>query len=329
MHRAPPLTRSYLMALLRVDCLSGSAPRRFIRIPVMIVALAALCLGACRRDVPDQCRIDYELVAGEPSDRYDILHVAQGGDVVVRQVFEDGAAAPVRAIYYYFEGPGNPVIEALDEGARGDIEARLDAQPMLGGLILPYAVDTNVQEEGIDTFQFSMELPSSMIGPYNPARIFFQLPCDLSTVEMEELGDRRLRLSFVTDLLGEEEVVAKMVVATGAQNQPLEWTVDTNGDGEPNDVATIRYNELGLVREVIWARTGLSFGNMYVRSRFIYDSDGNLYRYETDATGSGTFDHAITYSSGCYRGAFAAARDAQRTAHVLRAGPERLVEVGP
>jgi len=300
------------------------ASRRYLRAPLWIGVAAVVALVGCRKDRPDQCRIDYDLINGEPSERYDILHIVQDGDVVVRQIFDDASGVPSRAIYYYFDGAGSPVVEALDEGANGDIEARLDAQPTIGGFITPYAVDTDVQSEGVDTYQFSVELPSSLIGPYNPARVFFQLPCDLSTAEVEPLGDRRVRVTFSAEFRGEEEEVAKMVIATGAQNQPLEWSVDTNGDGEPNDIATIRYNELGLVREVLWARTGLSFGNMYVRSRFIYDTDGNLYTYETDATGSGRFDHRIVYSSGCYRGAFAQARD---RALASRAGAQQTAAI--
>ena len=147
--------------------------------PAALLVLIALGTGtsACRKDEPDVCRIDYELIAGEPSERFDVFEVDRGRNVVTRLSYPDGRSGS-EAIYYFFDDAGNMRLESLDRRANGDIEARLDAQEVIGGVLVPYTVDMNVQDGAIDLAQYSLIVPTTRIGPWNPARIFYQLPCD-------------------------------------------------------------------------------------------------------------------------------------------------------
>jgi hypothetical protein len=57
-------------------------------------------------------------------------------------------------------------VEAWDLGADGALEARSDAQPRIAGDITPFVVDLDTLSDGVDLLQFSVDLPSSRIGPW-------------------------------------------------------------------------------------------------------------------------------------------------------------------
>jgi hypothetical protein len=262
--------------------------------------LVATTLVACDSNSggDDVCTIRYELVAGEPSERYDEVFVGPDGRWVSRAIHSTGQPQPDEAIYLWFDGSGQTLVEAWDRGADGALEARSDARPPIAGYITPFAVDLDSLSEGVDLLQFSVDLPSSRIGPWSPTRIFWQAPCDQGEATVVSQGEGRDRVELNADADPQAEAVLNIErTATGALQA---WTVDRNNDGEPDDTATLVYNERGQIREVYWTRPGFFLGDTYVQSRFIYDTDGRLFRWDSDGDGDGIIDTRLTYSAVCF-----------------------------
>lgn len=274
-----------------------------MRTTAAIAALVSL-LAACHSGGgagDDVCAIRYELVAGQPSQRVDRIWVADDGRSVARSVDTGGDGVPDEAIYLWFDGSGDPLVEALDIGADGAIEARSDAQPRIADVITPFVVDLDTLSDGVDLLQLSIDLPSSTIGPWNPTRITYQLPCDQGAAAVVSTGEGRDRIGLDADGDGDPETVLN--IERGEDGALRGWTVDTDGDGEPNDTATLVYNDRSQIREVYWTRPGFFLGDTYVQSRFIYDTSGHLYRWDSDSDGDGLLDTRIVYGAACFAGA--------------------------
>lgn len=266
------------------------------------VALMAAALVACGDD-PKVCRADYLLVAGQPSTRFDVF--TRDGDAVVRALHPDGARRSSSAIYYYFDADGRLSLEALDDRFNGDIEARMDGQPRLFEVLTPYIVDMDLQDDSTDALQLSLEVPTSLVlGAYNPGRLLYQLPCDQEATSTEDApgGGRRVLFTPVGPFT-EGAPGATMDVIFDPQGRPARWAVDDNSDGVVDDVASIYYNEFGLVTEVSWLRSGRFLGKSYATSRWTYDTQGRLYEFESDADGDGQVDNRVRYSAPCFRSA--------------------------
>jgi major membrane immunogen (membrane-anchored lipoprotein) len=262
--------------------------------------VAAALIGGCgdgRRTAPSECRITYEMLDGAPSERVDFVSVSDDNRVVTRSVHETGGDA-TSAIYYYFDADGNLTTEALDADLDGELDARLDAGPVLAGLLTPYSVDAVIEDGALDGIQFSMPISSSSIGPWNPARVFYQVACDQGDFTAQPIGEENLDVLLDADDDGEPD--GKMALQFGADGRLQTWTVDGNDDGQVDHVATLDYDEAGRVREVIWNRPEKFLGEVYVLARYTYDVFGKLYAYELDQDADGEFDHRITYSSGCF-----------------------------
>lgn len=270
------------------------------------VALAILGLScslgqlSCKdgpQDPSSPCRIDYEIIDGEASARFDLVWVSPDQSVVTRTVHESGDA-PTRAIYYYFDEAGELLVEAMDTDLDGTLDARLDAGELLGGLITPYSVDALIEDGNLDGVQLSMSLPSSMIGPWSPARVYYQVACDQGDFTTENIDLEQLNIGLDADDDG--AVDGGMALQFGKDGLLQTWTIDGDGDGQTDHVATIDYDEEGRVAEVFWTQPEEFFGDVYILARYQYDAFGQLYAYEVDATGNGEFDHRITYSAGCF-----------------------------
>lgn len=294
----------------------------WLLLPVCVSAGVTSLVG-CKDRQPDVCRIDYELVGGAPSERFDVLEVDRRRNLVTRASYPDGGAL-TEAIYYHFDEGGHLRIESLDRRANGDIEARLDGQDPVLDVLVPYAVDINLQDGAIDSAQYSLLVPTSMIGPWNPARIFYQLPCDQSVVSATGTGTEERTVILEATLpegsgQGASEGSAEegsagagsgfppgtrtvMTLQFDAENRPLRWDIDLDGDGRANDTAVLVYNELGFISELYWLRPGQFFGQIYARGRWIYDTEGKLYSFELDADGDRTFESRAIYSAACFEG---------------------------
>lgn len=272
------------------------------RIACVAFASALPALACSGGDVEfvdgNACRIDYPLLNGEPGVRYDLLYPAEDGRSLARTVYAEGGSEPTSAIFYYFDDAGALVIEALDSDLDGVIDARLDAGERLVDLITPYTVDAKIEDGNIDGVQFSVEAPSSRIGPWNPARIYFQTPCDQGDFVAEPEGPLAVDILLDQDDDGESD--GGMAMQFSEDGRITLWTVDSSGDGTPDHVADVRYNQRGQVDEVRWTQTGQFFGTTYIVATYTYDAYGDLYAYELDAEADGVVDHRITYSSGCY-----------------------------
>jgi hypothetical protein len=314
---------------------------------ILAVAALALACSACKKKEPAICRLDYELINGAESERYDVFEVDQRRNLVTRVSYLNGSTRD-QAIYYYFDDAGNVRLEALDATPFSDIEARLDAQPVLGDVLVPFAVDMNLQDGSIDTAQYSLIVPTSTIGPWNPARIFYQLPCDQDPVSDsidEATGERTFVFTVDPTTLpaggsstpdegsadegsadeGSSEGSAQggstdpsgpgepgiafppgtrtvMTVSYDDEGRPVLWAIDIDGDGVPNDTATLTYNELGLISELYWTRPGRFFGQVYSRGRWTYDTDGKLYSFELDANGDLAYESRAIYHETCFEG---------------------------
>jgi hypothetical protein len=259
-----------------------------------------LALGAtgCSKSGDNVCRIDYERVAGEPSSRVDEVYALEGGRILVREIRPQGRGSDKQAIYYYFDADGRLEIEALDTDANGDIEARMDVRPSIGRSITPYAVDLEVQDGQVDSLQISMRLPTSLVGSWNPGRVYYQIPCDQGRAEVGTPDTNTEVIDFYLD--DTDEVRTQMRIQYADDGRPLGWTIDTNMDGEANDYATFTYNDRNQIREVYWTRPGKFMGDTYTLARYTYDTDGRLYAWEADMDGDGTWENRITYSSACF-----------------------------
>ena len=91
-----------------------------------------------------------------------------------------------------------------------------------------------------------------------------------------------------------------MALQFGADGLLQTWTIDGDGDGRTDHIATIDYDDEGRVSEVFWTRPNQFLGDVYILARYTYDAYGTLYAYELDADGDGEIDHRITYSAGCF-----------------------------
>jgi hypothetical protein len=264
-------------------------------------SLAVISLVACnsKSSGDDVCTIRYELVGGEPSSRRDEIFVGPDGQWVSRAVYSEGQSAPDEAIYLWFDGSGQTMVEAWDRGADGALEARSDAQPQIAGFITPFAVDLDSLSDGVDLLQFSVDLPSSRIGPWNPTRIYWQAPCDQGQATVVSQGAGRDRVELNAD--DDPEAEAVLNVERSADGVLQAWTVDRDNDGEADDTATLVYNDRGQIREVYWTRPGFFLGDTYVQSRFIYDTEGRLFRWDSDGDGDGLIDTRLTYSASCFQ----------------------------
>lgn len=262
--------------------------------------LATLALGGCRGDANNptsECRIDYELVDGAPSARYDLIFLGESGNTVTRTVHEAGEV-PTRAIYYVFDDDGDLVVEAMDTDMDGELDARLDAGDLLGGLVTPYSVDALIEDNALDGVQLSIPLPSSPIGPWNPARVYYQVACDQGDFVADAINEEQLNIGLDVDDDG--SVDGGMALQFGADGLLQTWTVDADGDGVSDHVATIDYDDGGRVTEVFWNAPRDFLGEVYILARYTYDAYGMLYSYELDSDADGEFDHRITYSAGCF-----------------------------
>lgn len=275
-----------------------SSGGRAARLTVLSLAALAALVG-CRKNEPNQCRIDYELVGGNPSERFDILYATDGGRRIVREIYAEGRGSDLQAIYYYFNDAGLLEIEALDTDANGDIEARMDVRPAIGRALVPYAVDLEVQDGQVDALQISMRLPSALVGAWNPGRIYYQIPCDQGRAEVSSPSSDVEVIDFYLD--NTDDVRTRMTVTYTDDGRPTGWTIDTNMDGEANDYASFTYNDRGQVREVFWTRPGTFMGDTYVLARYTYATDGTLYSWEADMNGDGVWENRITYSSPCFQ----------------------------
>lgn len=279
---------------------TNARPKRRKGVRGGTAVLLCSLLGGCRcgGDTPSsECRIDYELLHGEPSPRFDLVFVSEDGRTVTRTVHETGDA-PTQAIFYYFDADGRLEVEALDRDLDGELDARLDAGPPLGGLVTPYSVDAVIDDGALDGVQLSMDLPSSTIGPWNPARVYFQVACDQGDFVPEPINDEQLRIGMDPDDDGEIE--GGMALQFGQDGRLQTWTIDGDGDRQTDHVATIDYDEGGRVREVFWNQPKDFLGEVYILARYTYDAYGMLYAYELDSDADGAFDHRITYSAGCF-----------------------------
>ncbi len=261
-------------------------------------AAIAAALGGCDNGgaFPDVCRIDYRLVLGEPSSRFDLLFVEDDG-TVVRAIHDEGGNRPNRAIYYGFDN-GRLIVEALDDRANGDIEARLDAAAPLGDDIVPYWVDTDLQDGAVDAIQLSIDLPTSRIGTWNPARMFYTVPCDQGSASTRDIADGRSEILLDAGDDGTPDTIMRVQRTDDGVIQG--WLIDSDADGTTDDIATVRYNDDGLAEEIVWTRPGLVLGEIYAAATFVYDTDGNLYAYQLDDDGDDVVDTEITYSSACW-----------------------------
>lgn len=265
--------------------------------------LAVMCLGTsvgCKDNTTNptsDCRVAYELIEGEPSPRFDLIFVSPDERVVTRTVHDTGDA-PTRAIYYYFDDDGRLSVEAMDTDLDGELDARLDAGDVLGEFVTPYTVDALIEDDKLDGVQFSVDLPSSNIGPWSPARLYYQAACDQGEFTAERINDERLNVHLDADNDGEPD--GKLDVQYGADGRLLRWTVDNDGDTFADHISNISYDDDGRVTEVFWTEPNELLGDVYILGRYRYDAYGMLYAYELDAEGDGTIDHRITYSAGCF-----------------------------
>lgn len=274
-------------------------------------AVAALCgvalapaAGCGHRDEPSSaCRIRYERTEGEPSRRVDELFLSDDGLTLTRTVYRDGEGVPDEAIYYLFDTEGRLLLEALDDGADGDIDARLDQGELLNDRISNRIIDRLIDDNTIDGIQTSIDLPTSPIGPWNPARLFFQVPCDQGRATLSDLDEDTVRIALDSDADPEADTV--MTVQHNEQGYPQSWLIDRDLDGIPEDSATVLYNPAGQVVSVEWLRQGTFLGNIYTTARYTYDRDGYLYSYSADSDGDGEDDERVVYSAGCFGDAFA------------------------
>ncbi len=264
------------------------------------VVVFSLLMAGCGKQAEDptsDCRIDYELISGEPSARFDLVFVSPDERVVTRTVHETGDA-PTRAIYYYFDAAGLLQVEAMDTDLDGDIDARLDAGAVLGGLVTPFTVDAVVDDDALDGVQLSVALPSSMIGPWNPARLYYQASCDQGDFTADPINAEQLNVRL--DVNDDGEPDGNMAVQYGADGRLQTWTVDSDGDGRAEHISNVSYDDGGRVTEVFWTEPNQFLGDLYILGRYQYDRYGMLYAYELDGDADGTIDHRVTYSAGCF-----------------------------
>jgi len=264
--------------------------------------LSAGCSSSGDSAYDATCRIEYVSVGGEASSRYDLVTIETDGSTVTRLIFDEGGAVPNRAIYYYHDAEGRLVVEALDDAANGDIEARMDADASLTDDITPLIVDTNLRDGAVDALQLSIPLPTSTIGPWNPARLFYTIPCDQGRAESREINAQRVEVDVFDDDPEDEDGVpeASFAIDRTPEGVVQGWSVDVGSDGTLDDIATVTYDTDGLVTRVEWARPNEVLGDVYASARYIYDTDGRLFAYVSDADGDGVADNEIRYSAGCF-----------------------------
>lgn len=274
-----------------------SAPSRA---SVLVLGLAVV-LGACRdggSSEPAVCRIDYELLNGEPGQRYDLLYPSLDGRTLTRVVYDNGGNTETRWQYYAFDDSGRLAVEAMDSDLDGELDARLDGQERLIDLVTPLTVDARIEDGNLDGVQFSLDLPSSRIGSWEPARIYFQTSCDLGDFNPIPEGPKQLRVELDQD--GDDTFDGTLAFQWTEDDRLQVMTADLNDDGVTDHAAILTYNERGQISEVRWRKDGEYFGQEYVRGSYTYDAFGNLYSYEVDIDADGEAEHRITYSLDCY-----------------------------
>lgn len=269
---------------------------------VGVLLIGTAVVGAGCKDEPTfeapTCRIEYPLLNGEPSARYDLLYPSADGRTLTRVVYDNGGDTETRWQYYAFDEDGRLAVEALDSDLDGELNARLDGQERLLGLVTPFTVDARIEDGAIDGVQFSLDLPSSRIGLWEPARIYFQTSCDLGDFVPEAEGPKQLRVALDQD--GDDTFDGSLNFQWTEDDQLQTFTADLDGDGASDHVATITYNPRGQVQEVRWRETGQYFGEQYILGSYTYDAFGNLYSYAVDLDADGAPEHQITYSLECY-----------------------------
>ncbi|MFT4705150.1 MAG: hypothetical protein ACI81R_002858 [Bradymonadia bacterium] len=277
-----------------------SSKIRWLVVPV--ASLLLILSSGCKKDEVvvegGDCRIDYPLLDGLEGVRYDLVSVASGGREITRMVYDNGGDTPTRAIFYLIGEDGRVLTEAMDNDLDGAIDARLDAGTMLGNLVQPLSVDAVLSDGNIDGVQLSLDLSSSRIGLWQPARIFFQTPCDLGDFDVVEEGPKQLDIGLDKDNDGERD--GSMTMQWSPDDAFQFWNLDLDGDGDPDQMATLLYDDNRQVTETRWRFAGDFFGDIYVNGFYRYDRYGNLYSFELDDGGDGIIDHRVTYSLACY-----------------------------
>lgn len=242
------------------------------------------------------CRIDYELVGGESSARFDLLKRTSAGHLT-RGVYGNGRDL-TEAIHYRFDEGGQLVSEILDLGATGSSDARLDLTNALPRRVSAFQVDADTTDGDLDVVQLSIELPTPPIGPWQPARVFYQLPCSKNR---EIIGTMDLGWYVISISSFDEEGVRRQsdasYVTYDDMGRPTRWDIDLGGNWEINQFATVSYNALGWVEEVIWHHG--EDERILSSSRFEYDDSGRLRTNAMDVNGDGEFDHRIRYGAQC------------------------------
>jgi hypothetical protein len=260
----------------------------------------ALALSACRDRGETVCALVYDRVGGEPSPRRDVLTFDRSRGVLVREIFPEGIQRPrLGAIYYYFNEEGQVILEALDNDANGDIEARLDAQPPVFGVLTPYIVDLDLQDGTTNALQLSLDVPTAPIAGWNPARLFFQLPCDQVPETLTTLEDGREEVTFLR--ADNQQPLTRMVLQRTDFGAVESWAIDLNLDGRFDEQMTARYAPDQRIIEAWWVRSNELVGRRYNHARWTYDTDGELYGWELDGNGDGVFEHAMRYTAACAR----------------------------
>jgi hypothetical protein len=257
----------------------------------------AMVFAGCKEESPatTECQIEYKMLGAAESNRTDLL-LAPSDEVVKRLVREDGDE-DTASIYYRFDNPEfSARVHELDEENDGTIDSTMERSERLVDRIDLYQVDAIADDGLVDSLQVSVPLESNQFGPWNPARMFYTIPCGPSH-ELTASEDQGL-VTIRVDLNEDASVDTEMRMFF-ADDKITAWTVDHEIDGVIDFRGKATYRDDGKVASVEWRNW--EFETVSV-STWEYDENGLLVGFQENMNGDDTIENELVYKTACWEG---------------------------
>lgn len=252
-------------------------------------------LTACKDEEPASvaCQIKYEKLGAANSNRVDLLLAPE--ELVVKRIVRAEGNDDTAAIFYRFDDPAvSALIHELDDDNDGGIDSTMQRSERLLDLIDLYQVDAIADDDLVDSLQVSVPLASNSFGPWNPARMFYTIPCGPShkLTATEDNGLVTIQVDLNED--GSIDTEMKMFFLNGAITA---WNVDHEQDGVIDFRGKATYGDDGKVQAVEWRNW--EFAPVAI-STWTYNENRQLIGFEENMNGDDVIENKLSYAIACW-----------------------------
>lgn len=267
-----------------------------VLLPLGIGVAALLFVGCKDEEVATvDCQIQYQKLGAADSRRVDLLFEPE--DLVVKRLVREKGEEDTASIFYRFDNPDiSAAIHELDDDNDGRIDSTMERNDRLLDRIDLYQVDAVASDDLVDSLQVSVPLKSDQFGPWNPARMFYTIPCGPSH-QLTATEDDGL-VTILIDLNEDGTIDAEMKMFFRG-DAITAWTVDNEQDGVIDFRGKATYRDDGKVQSVEWRNW--EFTPIAV-STWLYDDEGRLIGFEEDMNGDGSIENKLAYTTACWEG---------------------------